>query len=365
MGGEGVANEGPEPGQGHDASSAASSAAWAFNVLAVALLVLVALPYMREVPSLWGLDLPRFLPPRARSFCIVAAVAMALLHYVGSYRNGRSWSRFIGPSLFMLVPLGLWVWRSRTLLYGDGLALASGIVSASPLPRNEPLSQLAQELVFFSITLLPSGHALAPFRRAVLSTATVSLACGILSMLLLWRIALHSSEANPKTPGLRHVWPVMAIIVAQGHWEIFAGYAENYPVLVPAMLLYVLLATSDLQRDHTRARTGAILGVACLFHSLALVLWPSWVVLARRYPYRSSGPRRAGHELVIAGMPGLIWAFGGWALGRWGALDSASGASPAAVVLSIANEAAKFLGSPSALMAHLWSLLNGVLLVGP
>ena len=232
--------------------------------------------------SVWGVDYLRFHDAISRAIFVL--LSAALLFFAARRRLGR-WTRSIARicdsgfgawqsvlSWVLLLFGGLlvfWSMRSAVHLLGDGIMLMRELDDFwSEIPRTD-----RAPLTFWIVRGLHSVGASA-WHSAETTYRIVSCVSGILYLV----VAGYAVRLLGKDPLERFL--ILALLLGAGYMQLFFAYVENYAILFPFMLLYLLLGIRVLEGRLTVWWPAALLGVLMALHITMMTLAPSLLALA-------------------------------------------------------------------------------------
>ncbi len=101
---------------------------------------------------------------------------------------------------------------------------------------------------------------------------------------------------------------ILALLLGAGFMQLFFAYVENYAILFPIMLLYLLLGIRALQGRVTLWAPAALLGIMMALHIAMMTLAPSLVALAllKGRADGMSGSRTPGRSAAKAALALLV-----------------------------------------------------------
>jgi tetratricopeptide (TPR) repeat protein len=167
-----------------------------------------------------------------------------------------------------------------------------------PAPA-EPLSQRVWELGSWILR-----HLAAP----VATLSFVSIACGLVSAILLWRIAGLIASAREERIA------AFLLLFTMGSTQLFFGYIESYPVGATFLLGYLAVGLQAAKDRRAPVSLGLAYAGALAAHLAALYLAPSFLYLL----LRAEAPRRrtiallAGTALLSAAILILLGSTPYW-----------------------------------------------------
>ena len=170
-----------------------------------------------------------------------------------------------------------WLFRSETLLLGDGqilvtdaggLGRSSGIsdIMGMALQTRTPLSTL---IYFFAAQ---TGR----FQLGLDVTTTFQLiscfAGGVYVSALLWFLGWGTASAGARVAGL-------GLLLFPGAIVLSFGYVEYYPLFFLSTFLYAVLAIRSISQSRSLFLPGIVLLLSILLHAAGSVLIPSFIFL--------------------------------------------------------------------------------------
>jgi len=258
-----------------------SSANYQWRLLLATALFLAAhlLIGLGEYTRVWGLDQLIYLPGWFRlgfSLCSACLLISAwkpiwisplcgLPGNIDPWGNGAlAWSLRIGTALCALF---LFAWLdSATHLLGDGYLTLRNLSFQSDRFDNEPfllwLIRRSYDLGLAAISLSPE----ATYRLT-------SYASGVCYLLLIFPVAQILARSRLQ----RLV--VLSFLVTPGFAQLFFGYVENYPLLLPGMLLYLLSGFRYLRDSSPLWLCSCLLAALVAGHFFLSMLVPSLILL--------------------------------------------------------------------------------------
>ena len=318
----------------------------------------------------WGIDALVYLPLWAQGLFILLGLLLVrhstrerFIHVLAGLPSPIApWTRtrstvcfgsivaLAGVCLFILLP-------SATLLLGDGLLyvyeLGSSTWDTVPRVGRAPFT-------FWTVWRV---HELAGplWKDAANAYRLISYASGVLYLLLsIWMSGTLGGNRIQKSV-------VLAFLLTPGFIQLFFGYVENYPLLFPAILLYLLLGIHALRRPSLLWLPSLVLGLIAPLHFALLTLFPSLLVLS------TSGTEGSG-ALPGVGRTALRGALALCAaLGVSLAVVLALGVDPLAYLADVRHSHILPLGGKlgstqpyhTHAPGHIWDILNQYALVAP
>ncbi len=247
-------------------------------IIAAVFLGLHVLPLFWLSGPFWGVDFLVYMPVPVQG----AFILLSILLFIPEFRRqARAWVRCL--------PLSLWgrgrrVWITRILILLIALAafvtlssarhfLGDGYLLIQKL-KSEALQDRPRAPLTFTVirTLYSAG---APFWETAENTYRIySYISGILYVL----IAFVAASAIGKTTRDKSI--VLAFLLTAGYMQLFFGYAENYALYMPGLLLYLLLGVRTLEDRMPLYAPALLLGVLLALHQAFVVFGPSLFYLA-------------------------------------------------------------------------------------
>ena len=223
-------------------------------------------------PRTWGLHLLGFLVHPASTFvlCLFAVAigvsAMAIWSTESRPAEIPQNRRWTVPLLIALAAI-FWLLRARTQFLGDGMYWVARLRTGHIPAPAEPLSQRVWELGSWILR-----HLAAP----VVTLSFVSIACGLVSTVLLWKIAgsISSQRETRITAFL--------LLFTLGSTQLFFGYIESYPVGAAFLLGYLAVGLRAAKDRRAPVSLGLAYAGALAAHLVTLYLAPSFLYLLLR-----------------------------------------------------------------------------------
>jgi len=331
----------------------------------------------------WGADAYAFLGQTAMLVAGLVLVGVALLalwprtpptslSVEGEGGAGRPIPAFwihLTIALAGAVLFGLF--HTAHVFLGDGVVMVTTI----PLQQKtfhplEPLSQLLEQAAYQAVAPFLARPGLEHHEVAWIGSGALSVVAGAIFLPVVWAVALRlgrrvpkaSIEGSPRGPGhFALAAMVFLALVSQGYVQIFFGYVEVYSLVAASLAVYVLTALRFLDDRRPLWPVTAALAVAIACHLSAIVLLPSFALLATRSVIDSERRgRRMGDVVcsfvVLAALPlGLALLGNGYNLGE--------------TAMSLVS--AVLFRQPEPLPGYFWSwrhltdIVNVQLLIGP
>ena len=260
--------------------------------------------------SVWGADFLRFHDSWPRVIFVLLSVA--LLFFAARQRLGRWTSGLAGfcgrgvgfwqcaLSWFLLLFGGFvvfWGMRSAVHLLGDGIMLMRELEDFwSEIPRTD-----RAPLTFWIIRGLHRAGS-AVWDSAETTYRIYSCVSGILYVV----VVRYAARFLGKDALERFL--ILALLLGAGFMQLFFAYVENYAILFPIMLLYLLLGIRALQGRVTLWAPAALLGIMMALHIAMMTLAPSLVALAllKGRADGMSGSRMPGRSAAKAALALLV-----------------------------------------------------------
>ena len=336
------------------------------------LLSIAAILLLLQVASLgplrnlwWGTHLYAFTPVPVAILAWLAIAAAILWLWRGENLPPPAWAKardrrpiaaavafaFAGAVLF-------WVFRSQTLLLGDGLPLKISIAAGDDFHPRQPLTMWVQQRIHQVAGGLFRGGAADAEYVAHRTIALGSVLAGFLFVLTAGAIGRSLARLASLTNW--EGWLAAAVLVTQGYMLLFYGYIENYTFYALFAGVYVWLCLRVLEGKAMLLLPGIALVFAVALHLSAAVLIPSFLVLAA-FVVKSNDTRRAALRdlaILFVAVLGLNFAL---AAARdynlLGSLFDVSGRALGAKEERIPN----YIWS----LRHLRDFVNEQLLIGP
>ena len=232
-----------------------------------------------EYTRVWGLDQLIYLPTWFRiGFALLGACLListwkptwiSPLHRLPENidpwgGSALAWSLRTGMALFALL---LFAWLdSATHLLGDGYLTLRNLSFQSDRFDNEP----------FLLWLIRRGYDLG-LTAASLSPETtyrlISYASGVCYLLLTFPVA------RILAPSRLQRLVILSFLITPGFAQLFFGYVENYPLLLPGMLLYLLSGFRYLRGSSPLWLCSCLLAGLVAGHFFLSMLAPSLILL--------------------------------------------------------------------------------------
>jgi tetratricopeptide (TPR) repeat protein len=154
-------------------------------------------------------------------------------------------------------------------LLGDGALWVRELTVPLGRLEGEPLTIGLVRLVYGALDGAGEADAERVYRG-------LSLACGVLYVLITLSVA--------RWIGRSRVERVVAgcLLLSLGTVQLFFGYVEHYAPVTVAVLFYLQAGVAALEGKRSLAWAGVALGFSCALHLVALVLVPSFALLALR-----------------------------------------------------------------------------------
>ena len=279
------------PREGRPASRTAVALAVGGAVYAAAL----AFASGQPSPSLWGLNLPAFLPAPQRFLVLGCAFLGAGLLAWSAIRGapsaapsassprakkGRGGSRV--PTWVTVLPLYalpllaaiFWTLRARTHFLGDGIVWIANVTSGQFPSFSEPLSSE----IWRGYAGVLRGLGIPP---DVSSLAALPVICGLAAAALLWLLAREIAT------GARGRIAAALLLLTLGVSQLYFGYIESYPLTSALILAYLLVGVRAAKAARLDAWPGVALALVAAAHIVSLALVPSyvWLVARARAPW--------------------------------------------------------------------------------
>ena len=246
-------------------------------------------------PRWWGFHLSGFLAWPIRVLTLIVLASGVVLSFIAATappaRAPRSRIRIARGVLLRLGLLLafagiLWALRVRTHFLGDSRLWLSGLRGGTLPSSSEALAQ--------AIWLLAASAARS-WSVPIETLAVVSIACGIAALILLSRVARHVARNDEEFVC------ALALLLTMGVSQLFFGYIESYPIVVVAILAYLVAGFRV-----ARTGTGIVLllttfTLAVASHLICLYLAPSFLYLVWRT--RQPAFRKAAFVLLAASLP--------------------------------------------------------------
>ncbi len=296
------------------------------TLLAIALAGLVlqaaALGPLRN--QLWGFHLYAFLPRAVAvgAWILTAAGAAWLLRGHAGGRNGKAVLAGLSDlvarrplTVYAVLALAagacFWLLRSQQTLLGNAWVLIDGLTRGEHLHEREPLSLLAQHLLYRGLVRFSAGtHAAVDVARNAVALGSVlsGVVFAVVAFALGRSVGRDASDSEPvPTRSLAGSIALLTglVLLTQGYSQLFFGYVENYAYYALFVALYLWCGLAFLQARSPLAAPVAAMVVGIGVHLSMIVLLPSLVFLAAcalRDPERRTGALR---DLVL-GAAGVL-----------------------------------------------------------
>ena len=233
-----------------------------------------------QYTRVWGLDQLIYLPTWFRIGFTLCSASLLLLAWKPTWSSSLhglpenidpwsggalAWSLRTGIALFALF---LFTWLdTATHLLGDGYLTLRSLSFQSDRFDNEP----------FLLWLIRRSYDLG-MSTASLSPATtyrlISYTSGVCYLLLTFPVARILTHSR-----LQRLI-ILSFLVTPGFVQFFFGYVENYPLLLPGMLLYLLSGLRYLRGSSPLWLCSCLLAALVAGHFFLSMLVPSLVLLA-------------------------------------------------------------------------------------
>src|SRR5262245_41025127 len=308
----------------------------------------------------WGADAYAFFPRTVFAAAGIALLAVACyarrelsLHRepaAPGRDGGAAHDTWIYPALALAGAAMFTKFHTAHVLLGDGVVM----VSTLPIERSfhplEPLSMILEQTTFDLLSPFLARPGREPYEMAWIGSGALSILAGAVFLPVTWAISDHLARRIPGSPpgarGRRTLTGLVFLTLAgQGYMQIFFGYVEVYALAATAFAVYTLAALRFLDQGGRLWPAAVALAVAVAFHLSAVVLLPSFAILALaafRAPERA--PLRAREALIslsaLAALP-LSLAVLGHGYNLWSTL------------LSVFR--AVIVGQPDPILGYVWS----------
>ena len=283
----------------------------------------------------------------------------------------RRFSRVAASAVIGLA--GFWVFRERHSMLGDGNVLALNLTKGQSFHPQEPLTLLLHQWFYGLTRGLFEAGAREPADVARGTVGLGSALAGALFVPVAWGLARELSRLVPTGPGAgRHRPPassptsvaplVFLLILGQGYVQLFFGYVENYTFHTLAIGCYLWVALRFLAGRAPLILPAAVLVLALALHLSAVVLVPSFVVLALTALALPQRRRAAVRDLALGS-----FLLGGTSLALSWLSPGYSLAGALVGVLKAVGTGATAAHSDYPLLSglHFSDFLNEQLLIGP
>ena len=247
-------------------------------IVAAVFLGLHILPlFWRPVP-MWGFDFLYYMPIWVQ----VAFVLLAVIPFVPRFQR-------LCRTCVTSLPFALWgkgrrVWVSRALILILAFVAFVSLSSASHLlgdgygvlikleGGNWPDRYRAPLVYAIVEAMYRAGSSL--WLSAENTYRIYSYISGILFVLLAFPVA----DMIGKTDRDKSV--ALAFVCSAGYMQLFFGYVENYALLVPGLLLYILVGLQTWRQRLPLYVSAIVLGILLALHPVNVVLGPSLFFLS-------------------------------------------------------------------------------------
>ena len=228
---------------------------------------------------LWGFSHLQFLPISfAIGYAISSVIVFVLLIKPFNRRFNGCCDRLAGPiaankpvsyAIISIASLALfWFLRMPTNFLGDGYPVINNIGNDLPVVYKWTESG-AIAIVRFVYDALPASG----LEGARLSYGLVSVISGTLSVFFYFKIASELSQDSTRRAF------IFFILLFSGSALFFFGYAENYPILLATMTMYIYFSLRFLNRRFGLIISLILLSIALIIHLQSIFFAPSFLIL--------------------------------------------------------------------------------------
>ncbi len=282
-------NSAPDPGAGDRTCTRI--------IVALACAVAGAQALGRALPNgaFWGADAYAFFPGAFFAVAGIAVFAVACFARrklplrrrptattSGGQAGNDAW---IYPALAIAGAVIFTLFRTAHVLLGDGVAM----VTTLPLERTfhplEPLSMLLEQTTYDLLSPFLARPGREPYEMAWIGSGALSILAGAVFLPVTWAVSDHLARRIPGSPpaarGRRTLTGLVFLTLAgQGYIQIFFGYVEVYALAATTFAIYTLAALRFLDQKGRLWPVAVALAVAVAFHLSAVILFPSFAILA-------------------------------------------------------------------------------------
>lgn len=229
----------------------------------------------------WGMDLLAYYPLWGQILFVLLSCMLLVPHLrdrvinstrgIGDRITGRNWPGLgiFDFVLFAAVGMGLFVaLRSASPLLGDGYLYLNEL---SLSIRFDNFRTDRAPLLFWMLKKL---HELRSGSPPISTYHLYSYFSGFVYLVTVWFLARSMSQIRPERA------LVVACLLTPGYIQLFCGYVETYPLLIPGILVYLWSGLAVLRRRLHLGVCAALLGVLLACHFMLVSLIPSVCFLA-------------------------------------------------------------------------------------
>ncbi len=301
--------------------------------LACAVVAAHALGFALPRGALWGVDAYAFLGLPA---LVLAALAVLLAAGYLEWKAGREALATAPPSLapleslaprtahdFWLYPLlaaaGAAVFaaaHASHVLLGDGVVLVTTLPLEKTFHPFEPLALFLEQIAYEAAAPFLNRPGRETYEVAWIAAGGLSVLAGLVFAPVAWGIARHLARRLPCNAGAganrTATALVFLVLLAQGYLQIFFGYVEVYALVAVAIAIYLLTALRFLDDRRPLWPAAVSLAIAVALHLSAVVLAPSFALLAFLAATDPARRPRLARDAVlsIAALAALPFALG-------------------------------------------------------
>lgn len=218
----------------------------------------------------WGFNTLQFFPLVLRlGWLITGIVVLITVHFSRKKLFSHNLFKDSRPAFvvfLLIVAICFVLFRSKTVLLGDGYLRLQDLESSRIFSATAPLTTLLHNLVNWIITVLGQTHG-----TARLAYTIISIAAGIAVA------ALYYHAAKKWFP--QFMWFAIILLLGLGLNVVFFGYVENYALFIAASWYYLWFGIYSLQK-RSDPRAATLTCALCLsLHTAGVFLIPSLLVL--------------------------------------------------------------------------------------
>lgn len=248
------------------------------------------------VPSgnFWGVDSYAFLDPRVFIVAVLALLVITAFLLRSPARRppppapaGPEGSRasnhfWIHPVLAAAGAVLFGLFHASHVLLGDGVVLVTTLPLEKTFHPLEPLSLFLEQVTYDAVAPLLTRPGREPYEVAWIGAGALSVLAGAVFLPVVWALAGHLARRVPgATPGrLALTCAVFLALAAQGYVQVFFGYVEVYALSATSIAIYALTSMRFLDDRKPLWPAAAALASAVSLHLSAIVLAPTFVLLA-------------------------------------------------------------------------------------
>jgi hypothetical protein len=257
------------------------------------------------------------------------------------------------------------VFHASHVFLGDGVVLVTTLPLEKTFHPFEPLSLFLEQITYEAASPFLMRPDRETYEVAWIGAGGLSVLAGAVFAPVTWGIARHLARRIPPDGaplGMRlSTALVFLVIVVQGYLQIFFGYVEVYALSATAIAIYLLTALRFLDDRRPLWPVAVSLAIAVALHLSAVVLAPSFAVLASVAATDPARRPRLVRDAVFAGAALAALPFALGLLGR--------GYHLGGTLISLIS--AVLSRQPEPIPGYFWSwrhlrdLLNEQLLIGP